>query len=204
MRLLFASACVLPLLFASCSSPRTQSVPLLATGKITSDFASYSIRRVGLLPIQVDGDEIAGDEALEQAFHAELVASTGYEVIALSQHDLLEFDALQPLRRGSYSAATLLELRRRFLLDAVAVGVVSNRRVVPPQRLGVQFDLISCETGATLWSSRVLLNAADAETREALEIWSEQHTESIDGAELVLLSPRRFARFAAWQVMQLL
>lgn len=204
MRALIASACALPLVLAGCRSAPTQEAPLLATGKITSDFASYSIRRVGLLPIQSEGSDGAGDEALEQAFHAELVASTGYEVIVLSQHDLLELDALQPLRRGSYSAASLLELRRRFLLDAVAVGVVSNRRVVPPQCLGVQLDLISCETGATLWSSRVLLNAADAETREALATWSEQHTDSIDGAELVLLSPRRFARFAAWQVMQLL
>jgi hypothetical protein len=198
------TALFLALVLAGCSSLPTREVPVLATGKITSDFASYSIRRVGLLPIHADADERAGDDSLEQAFQAELVASTGYEVISLSQHDFLEFEALEPFRRGSYSAATLLELRRRFMLDAVAVGVVSNRRVVPPQRLGVQLDLISCETGATLWSSRVLLDAADAETREALDIWSEQHTESIDGAELVLLSPRRFARFAAWQVMQLL
>jgi hypothetical protein len=192
------------LVLTSCGALPTREVPLLATGRITSDFASYSIRRVGLLPMRVDGDEAPGDGALEQAFHAELVAATGYEVIPLTQHDLLEFEALQPYRRGSYPAATLLELRRRFRLDAVAVGVVSNRRVVPPQRLGLQLDLISCETGATLWSSSVLLDAADAETRESLAIWSEQHTDSLDGAELVLLSPRRFARFAAWQVMQLL
>lgn len=204
LRSLVALASALPLLLAACSSLPTKEVPLLATGRITSDFETYSIRRVGLLPIRSDDDDGGADEALEQAFHAELVDATGYEVITLSQHDLLEFEALQPFRRGSYSAATLLELRRRFLLDAVAVGAVSSRRVVPPQRLGVQLDLISCETGATLWSSRVLLNAADAETREALAAWSQEHTDSIDGAELVLLSPRRFARFAAWQVMQLL
>lgn len=204
VRPLFTLLRALPLVLAGCGTLATQEIPVLATGRITSDFASYSIRRVGLLPIQTDGVEVAGDEALEQAFQAELVAATGYEVISLSQHDLTEFGALQPFRRGSYSAETLLELRRRFLLDAVAVGVMSNRRVVPPQRLGVQLDLISCETGATLWSSSVLLNAADVETREALEAWALQHTESLDGAELVLLSPRRFARFAAWQVMQLL
>jgi hypothetical protein len=204
MRSLIKLACASALVLTSCSSLPTQEVPLLATGRITSDFASYSIRRVGLLPIRTDGEDGAVDGDLEQSFHAELVAATGYEVIKLSQHDLLECDALQPYRRGSYSAETLLELRRRFLLDAVAVGVVSNRRVVPPQRLGAQFDLISCETGATLWSSRILLDAADVKTRDALVIWSEDHTDTIDGAELVLLSPRRFARFAAWQVMQLL
>lgn len=204
MRPLSALFLVLPFFLAGCGTLPTKEVPVLSTGRITSDFASYSIRRVGLLPIQSDEVEIAGDEALEQAFHAELVASTGYEVIVLSQHDLMELPALQPFRRGSYSAETLLELRRRFLLDAVAVGVMSNRRVVPPQRIGLQLDLISCETGATLWSSHVLLNAADVGTREALEAWAQQHTNSIDGAELVLLSPRQFARFAAWQVMQLL
>jgi hypothetical protein len=195
---------LLSLALASCGALPTKEVPLLATGRITSDFASYSIQRVGLIPVDMDGDESAMDEALEQALHAELTAATDYEVISISRLDLQELHGLEPFRRGSYSAATLLELRRRFLLDAVAVGVVSTRRAVPPQRLGVQFDLISCETGATLWSSRVLLDAADVEMREALELWSRDHTDTIDGAELVLLSPRRFARFAAWQVMQLL
>jgi len=204
MKVASALVCLLSLVFTSCGSTPTKQVPLLATGKITSDFTSYTIRRVGLLPIHAESDEAGFDGSLEQAFHAELVAATDYEVVALSQHDLLEVDALQPFRRGSYSASTLRELRRRFLLDAVAVGAVSNQRVVPPLRLGMQLDLISCETGATLWSSRVLLDAADAETRESLEIWAEQHTDASGGAELVLLSPRRFARFAAWQLMQLL
>jgi hypothetical protein len=204
VKALVASTCLLSLALASCGALPTKEVPLLATGRITSDFASYSIQRVGLIPVDMDGDESAMDEALEQALHAELTAATDYEVISISRLDLQELHALEPFRRGSYSAATLLELRRRFLLDAVAVGVVSTRRAVPPQRRGVQFDLISCETGATLWSSRVLLDAADVEMREALELWSRDHTDTIDGAELVLLSPRRFARFAAWQVMQLL
>lgn len=204
MRALRRCALLFALGLAACASSKQQEVPVLATGRITSDFASYSVRRVGLLPIHASADELATDGDLEQAFQAELAASTGYEVVQLAPADLLELGRLDPHRRGAYAAESLLELRRRFLLDAVAVASVSSRRVVAPQRLGLQLDLISCETGATLWSARVMLNAADAETREALEIWSQQHTKTEGGAELALLSPRRFARFAAWQIAQLL
>lgn len=189
---------------AGCAAFETKSTPLLATGRITSDFGTYSIRRVGLLPIPTEGQDIAGDEALEDAFHAELVASTAYEVVLLDAQDLLETKALEPFKRGRYRPETLMELRRRFNVDALAVGSVMTRRVVPPQRLGVQLDLVSCETGATVWSASVLLDAADTETREALEVWSASHTEMAGGADLVMLSPRRFARFAAWQIAQLL
>jgi len=182
----------------------TREVPLLGSGRVTADFATYTVRRVGLLPMNDGDDDATMDESIEQALHAELVSSTGFEVIPISAADLLEVESLEPFRRGSYSPAGLIELRRRFLLDAVFVSAVSSRRVVPPQRLGLQADLISCETGATLWSGSVLLDAADRQTRDALELWSVRYTESAGGAELVLLSPRRFARFAAWQVMQLL
>lgn len=195
---------LLALATSGCALFETKATPLLATGRITSDFQSYSLRRVGLLPFATTPDDNTGDEALEDAFHAELVVATGYEVIPLRADDLLESRGLEPHRRGAYPAATLLELRRRFLLDAVAVGVVTTRRVVPPQRLGVQFDLVSCETGATLWSANILIDASDADTRAALGKWAAAHTELTGGADLALLSPRRFARFAAWQIMQLL
>ena len=197
-------ALVLLVLLSGCSMFETKEVPRLATGRITSDFGSYDLRRVGLLPMATEGEESEGDDALEEAFHAELVAATGLEVVRLTADDLLEVKGLEPFRRGSYPAQTLLELRRRFLLDALAVGAVSTRRVVPPQRLGVQLDLVSCETGATIWSANILLDAGDRRTRDALESWSEAYTELDGGVDLVMLSPRRFARFAAWQVMQLL
>ncbi len=200
----FGLASLMLALAMSCQNLETRQVPLLGTGRVTADFASYTVRRVGLLPLNEGGEGAASDESMEQALHAELVASTGFEVIPISADDLLEVEGLEPFRRGRYSPAGLIELRRRFLLDAVFVSAISSRRMVPPQRLGLQADLISCETGATLWSGNVLLDAADKTTREALELWSMQFTDSAGGAELVLLSPRRFARFAAWQVMQLL
>lgn len=189
---------------SGCASFETKETPLLATGRITSDFQSYAIHRVALLPIPSEHQDVVGDEALEDAFHAELVAATGYEVVLLDTHDLMETKALEPFKRGTYRPETLLELRRRFNVDALAIGAVMTRRVVPPQRLGLQLDLLSCETGATIWSASVLLDAADTRTREALEIWSASHTEMAGGADLVMLSPRRFARFAAWQIAQLL
>lgn len=189
---------------AGCSNVGTKAVPLLATGRMTSDFESYTLRRVAVLPLEADSIEFVGDESLKDALYAEFVAATDYEVVPLDARDLLEMQGLEPLRRGHYSAETLLELRRRFRLDAIAVGSILTRRAVPPQRLGVQFDLLSCETGATLWSASVMLDAADARTREALEAWSVEHSDSRAGAELILLSPRNFARFAAWQLMQLL
>lgn len=191
---------------SSCLTYSKEPPDLLARGRVTSDFASYTIQRVGLLPVTTDsrGGATVGDETLSEAFHAELASSTDYTIVPLTGQDLLEVEDLEPFRRGLYDPGTLLELRERFRLDALAVASVTSRRVVPPQRLGVQLDLVSCETGATLWSAGVMVDAADQATRRSLARWAEQYTDLETGSELVMLSPRRFARFAAWQLTQLL
>ena len=84
------------------------------------------------------------------------------------------------------------------------VGTITSRRVVPPQVLGVQLDLISCETGATIWSADLMLDAARTDVQEAVATWSNDDLGREDGGAMVLLSPRRYAHFAAYQLARLL
>ena len=84
------------------------------------------------------------------------------------------------------------------------VGTITSRRVVLPQILGVQLDLVSCETGATIWSSSILIDGSREDTRAAIDIWARNELGEPDGAEITLMSPQRFARFAAYQVARML
>lgn len=192
-------------LAASCAT--TIAVPPLGSAQVVSDFESYTIRRVGFLPfrplhgVQLPSSDVA---SIETYFHAEFSAGTRYDIVPLSPDDLSEIPYLEPFRKGTYSPEAILAIRDRYQLDALLVGSVTARKVTPPLVLGAQIDLISCETGQTLWSADLLLDSSVAATRDALELWASEELGEEHAARMAMISPRKFAHFAAYQMARLL
>lgn len=192
-------------LAAGCAAP--PQVPTMGAAQIVSDFDTYRIQRVGFVPFQpLHAAVLAPQEvgSIETSFHAEFAAGTPYDIVPLSEDDLSEIVKLEPFRKGTYAPEAVLAIRDRYRLDAILIGSVTARRVTPPLVLGVQLDLISCETGQTLWSGDILLDASLAQTREALELWASEELGEEHAARMAMISPRKFAHFAAFQMARLL
>lgn len=179
----------------------------LANAQVADDFGTYRIRRVGLVPF--GGSEIGTElaESLQDSFLAEVGSATSYEVVRLRPSDLAEIPGSEPYRRGWYRPETILALARRFKLDGMLVGTVTQLNPYPPQALGLDVDLVSTETGLVIWHGSIHLDAADDRVRRGLEDYFESKNAEVGSKEsigLTMISPRRFARFAAHQVAQLL
>lgn len=193
-------------LLAGCASTRAD-VGNLAHASVTNDFHTYGLRRVGLLPFQ--GACLDGESArdLQAAFATELSTGSGFEIVPLTAADLEEITKSEPFRRGSIKPATVLALSKRFRLDGLFAGTVTDARGYTPLRLCVDLDLIASETGLSIWSASAQLDASDERVRRGLEQWllkSRSGASANEGAEIYLMSPRRFAQFAAAQVAALL
>lgn len=174
----------------------------LASAQVVPDFDSYVLRRVGLVPLTGPTLSTARASELQSAFFAELSAATRYEIVQLSSADLTEVPRSEPYRRGWYEPHTIIDLARRYRLDAVFVGTVTDEQPFPPQRLGVQLDLVASETGLVVWSAAVQLDASQERVVSRLEAWARDELGEAErqDAHLILISPRRFARFAAHEV----
>ena len=199
-----ASLALAALGLAACASPR--SVPHLASARVVSDFDSYTLHRVGLLPPV--GPAVTPDHGadLSAALFAEFSARTDLEIVPLTAADLEAIRSLEPYRRGGYAPRSVLAIAGRYRLDALLIPTVTDLQVHPPQRLGLSVDLVSTETGQALWSSSVQLDAARETVRNALKVWAEREVGDVSDTtwELTLISPRRFARYAAYQVAALM
>ena len=201
----FALCCALG---ACTSAPTRQDAKVFATARVVTDFESYDLNRVGLLPLLNDGLLEEQSASIQAGFLGEFSRSTPFEVVCLNDEDLAEIPGSDPYRRGWYDPRTIIALSRRYQLDAVFVGTLADTQFFAPQRISVQVDLVACETGASIWTGSVHLDASDASVRESLMLWREESvSDDYRGSEpndLALISPRRFARFAAWQLAQLL
>lgn len=179
----------------------------LATARVTPDFKSYPLVRVGLIPLAGRALEPEQQESLQAALASELARSSPFEIVVLDTLDLEEVPESEPTRRGSFRPATVLALARRYNLDAVLAGTVTDYQAFAPQRLGLSIDLVAVETGLPIWSASVKLDASHEPVQQSLAAWhaaqqvADRATESLD---VYWLSPRRFAQFAAAQIAQLL
>jgi hypothetical protein len=190
-------------LAAGCQIPHRLEMPSLASAQVSNDFKTYELRRVGLLPFAGSEIDDAAREAFQLAFLSEISQSTPYEVVLLDRDDLEEIDESEPYRRGWYRPRTIIELSRRYSLDAILFGTVTQQRSFPPQLLSLEVEMVAAETGLVIWSSSVHLDANDTRVVDGLKIyWGDK--EDARAWELALISPERFARFAAFQVACLL
>jgi hypothetical protein len=196
-------AALLALLASACAATRPGRMPKLANAVVSQDFESYALRRVGLLPVDGRGLTEAQKLELQRALHGELAQSTPFEIVPLDGRDLAELELSEPHRRGWYQTRTIIGLTRRYSLDGLLFGTVTQERFYPPLQLSLSVDLVSSETGLVIWTGAVHLDAADPRVAEGLRTYYGS-SDDPEGWRLALLSPERFARFAAFQIACLL
>jgi len=199
---------VLSLVLAGACATAHPSMPTLATARVAEDFDSYSLTRVGLMPFIGPGLTSEQTAALESAFFTELSLSTPFELVPLTGPDLDEIKQSDPYLRGWYRPETIFGLARRYSLDAILFGTVTQSQFFPPQKLSLQVDMVAAETGTVIWSSSVHLDATEKRVRDGIQVYFSNpdggHDEESQDWRLALLSPARFAQFAAFQVAALL
>ncbi len=187
-----ALVCLLACLTLGCALGDSAR-PSLAQAEADSDFESYRMRRVGLVPFagQTLGHEHG--QTLQAAFLHEFAKSGAFEVVMLDERALHEVAESKPYRRGRLQPMTVLELAERYSLDGILMGTVTHANAYPPQVLGIEMDLVSCETGLPVWSSRLQSVASDARVRNGLEALArhQEGTGNPDGGSRALNPPTR-------------
>lgn len=185
--------------------PRAIDAPELASAKSATDFSSYRLARVGVLPVAGSGLSPGESEELQQLCFSEFSEQANFELVLLSQDDLEEVEASEPYLFGVYQPETVLGISRRYKLDGLLVGSVSRRQSHPPLKLNMHIDLVASETGMTIWSASVALQADRPDVRMGVEaFYGNGQPLSDDSWAGALLSPSRFARFGIWQMARVL
>jgi hypothetical protein len=125
--------------------------------------------------------------------------------VPLQRDDAAETPSYESFRTGRIEPDAIVTMAKRHNLDGLVAVTVTDRRAYPPQRLGIEVELTACDTGLPIWAASLRLDAAQERTRHALHAWFDAQ-RSAEGTpetwDLCLLSPQRFAEFAAAQVAQ--
>jgi hypothetical protein len=198
-----AALCILAGL-AACATAR-ESVPPIGTASRSSEFDTYTLRRIGLVLPEGEGIDPDFLRGLRDALATEIAAARPYEIVPLDEGDVEAVDRLDTARTGRIRPAPVLALARRASLDGLITTRVLELRAYPPVRVVVSIDLIAVETGLVTWSGCVRVDTSDRDTRAAIRAWQSAIRGAGDNERaLDMMSPARLAEFAAAQAALLL
>jgi hypothetical protein len=212
----FAALTLLALAPSSCVQPgemRATAVnvltPALPAPRAWRDGSldSGSLRRLLVLPLVDESSQGSPVDVVNQALRDEMIKLRRFDVIQPNPADATSKPQVGPKKTGRVAISVLIELGRRYGVDAVLFGTIDHYRPYAPPALGVSASLVDVETGKIVWEVRDFVDAADRTAEVAMDeffLAEAAQDQGVTGADLMRHSPAWFARFATRRVTRTL
>ncbi|MBW7942354.1 MAG: hypothetical protein H3C64_08145 [Candidatus Kuenenia stuttgartiensis] len=203
-RRISVSIIFLILLSGCISSPKITRYSGLSYNK-SEELRVTHLQRVLLLPFEYTIDREAVIDEIAEAFSVELRKIGRFEVVVLEgKAKMLSENKIWD--KGSINLNTVLQLRKKYDVDAIVFGAITHYRPYEPMLLGVKAGMVSTDTGTVLWSADGVYDSNENEVAELVKYYFEStHQKSaLYGWKLILLSMRRYSQFVANQITKTL
>lgn len=200
-------------LFAGCKTNTLLSRVTVANYKPTNIYRENaalppSIKRVAVLPLTALNDEAAmdsGRETLWPALIVELGRARHFEIVIVTPDELRLLTG-----RSLWSGEEKLpldffdKLKDKLGVDAVLFSRLTHYRAYEPLAIGWRLKLLDAEEPHILWAVDEVFDARTPEVAAAARRYAQEHPDanvSLQDAQSVLVSPRRFGQYTASAVV---
>jgi hypothetical protein len=173
----------------------------------SEEYLNSRLHRVLLLPFTVESQRDKVVDEITDAFYIELQKSGKFEVIVPQGfQDIL---ALQNdiWNRGLIRSETIEEAKRRYKVDALIFGTITQYQPYEPPVLGIKIGMFSAISGNIMWSSDAIFDSSDASVVKLVKTYYKEHykrKQSLYDWKIILLSMKRYAQFVAYHMVDTL
>jgi len=173
----------------------------------SEEYLNSRLHRVLLLPFTVESQRDKVVDEVTDAFYIELQKSGKFEIIVPQGfQDIL---ALQNdiWNRGLIRSETIEEAKRRYKVDALIFGTITQYQPYEPPVLGIKIGMFSAISGNIMWSSDAIFDSSDASVVKLVKTYYKEHykrKQSLYGWKIILLSMKRYAQFVAYHMVDTL
>lgn len=173
----------------------------------SEEYLNTKLRRVLLLPFTVESQRDKVVDEVTEAFYIELQKSAKFEIIVPQGfQDILSLQN-DIWNRGLIRSETIEEAKRRYKVDAIMFGTITQYQPYEPPSLGIKIGMFSAVSGNIMWSSDALFDSSEASVIKLVKTYYKEHykrKQSLYGWKIILLSMKRYAQFAAYHMVDTL
>jgi hypothetical protein len=186
-------------------------IPLLVQREFKSisfyksdEYNNTGVHRVLLVPFTFETNREKVINEVTEAFSIELQKSAKFDIVlphGFPEKLLLQNDLWN---KGLVRAETVIEAKKRFKVDAIIFGTITHYKPYEPPILGMKVGMFSTATGNVIWTADTILDSSEATVVRLVKTYyrtNYQRKQSLYGWKIILLSMKRYAQFAAHQVI---
>ena len=170
----------------------------------SEEYNNTSVQRVLLLPLTIESrrDKVVDD--VTDAFLIELQRSAKFDIVKAQEFQDILSQQKDVWARGLIRAETIIEARKRYKVDAIIFGTITQYQPYEPPVLGIKIGMFSARTGNIMWSADAIFDSSQASVIKLLKSYHKkqyQRKQSLYDWNLILLSMKRYAQFVAYHMI---
>ncbi len=170
----------------------------------TEEYNNTSLQRVLLLPLTIESNRDKVTEEVTEAFAIELQRSAKFSVIEAQEFQDVLSQQKDIWNRGLIRAETIVEAKKRYKVDAIIFGKITQYQPYEPPILGIKIGMFSAKSGNIMWSADAIFDSSQASVVKLLKSYHKKEykrKQSLYDWNLIMLSMKRYSQFVAYHII---
>jgi hypothetical protein len=166
----------------------------------SEEYSNTSLHRVLLLPFTVETQRDKVVDEVTDAFYIELQKSAKFDIVVPQGFQDILSQQKDIWNRGLIRPETIIEAKKRYKVDAIMFGTITQYQPYEPPILGIKIGMFSTISGNIIWSSDAIFDSSEASVIKLVKSYYKEHyqrKQSLYDWKIILLSMKRYAQFAA-------
>ena len=170
----------------------------------SEEYENTSVQRVLLLPFTIETNRDKVVDEVTEAFFIELQKSARFDIIIPHEFQDILSQQKDIWTRGLIRAETVVEAKKRYKVDAIIFGTITQYQPYEPPVLGIKIGMFSAKSGNIMWNADAIFDSSQASVIKLLKAYHKekyQRKQSLYDWNLILLSMKRYAQFVAYHMV---
>ncbi|WP_096892931.1 CsgG/HfaB family protein [Candidatus Scalindua japonica] len=171
----------------------------------SEEYVNTRLKRVLLLPftIKTHRDKVVNE--VTNAFYIELQKSAKFDILVPQGFQDILSQQQDIWNRGLIRAETIVEAKKRYKVDAIIFGTITQYHPYEPPILGIKVGMFSANSGNIMWSSDAIFDSSEASVIKLIKTYHREHYQkhqSLYDWKIIPLSTKRYAQFVAHYMVE--
>jgi hypothetical protein len=170
----------------------------------SEEYSNTTLHRVLLLPFTIESRRDKVVDEVTEAFYIELQKSAKFDIIIPQGFQDILSQQKDIWNRGLIRPETLVEAKKRYKVEAIIFGTITQYQPYEPPVLGIKIGMFSARSGNLMWSADAIFDSSQASVIKLLKSYHKkqyQRKQSLYDWNLILLSMKRYAQFVAYHMI---
>lgn len=141
----------------------------------SEEYSSARLHRVLLLPFTIESRRDKVVDEVTEAFYIELQKNAKFDIVVPQGFQDILSQQKDIWNRGLIRPETILEAKKRYNVEAIIFGTITQYQPYEPPVLGIKIGMFSAMSGNIMWSADTIFDSSEASVIKLVKSYYKEH-----------------------------